>query len=61
MKKAITSTLFFVLLAVVAVGQVHRDTDDAPAGFSVDFTSLAIGLVIGATIGYMIGARAKKA
>ena len=60
MKKLIISTFCFLLLAIAAFAQVHRDTD-GNASTGLDFVSIGIGVVIGVIIGYLIGSRTRKA
>jgi len=60
MKKLTLSIVCILLLTVVAFAQVHRDTGDSDSS-GIDFVSVGIGLVIGAIIGYLVGARTKKA
>ncbi len=57
MKNALLVTCLFVISAVTAIAQPHRETD--PIG-GIDTTSIIIGLVIGLIVGYLLGSRMSK-
>lgn len=57
MKNALLVTCLFVISAVTAIAQPHRDTDPMDG---IDITSIIIGLVIGLIVGYLIGSRISK-
>ncbi|MFN8354874.1 MAG: hypothetical protein U0Y10_10540 [Spirosomataceae bacterium] len=64
MKKSFLFTALLLLEVTFSFAQVHKDTDSlttqsaSSGGF--DITALAIGLIVGVGIGYVLGSRMAK-